>query len=166
MHRVRALEATECAELVRLVEEDADWDQSPDTVDRQPVFQQTLAYTVRLRCFCVAWRARPLATHHMTRGGMCVHRRQAGYAGPAKRGCTAPRRFVYKTAAYAIVERICQHLIPAVAKLYGTGTQEAIVLNWAYVRRYDPEHRPGLHVCARPREKNPLPCLVARFVTA
>ena len=46
-----ALSATECTELVRLVEEDADWDQSPDTVDRQPVFQQTLAYTVRLRCW-------------------------------------------------------------------------------------------------------------------
>lgn len=146
MHRVRVLEATECAELVRLVEEDAVWDQSPDTVDRQPVFQQTLAYTVRLH---VSPGERGPSPHTPCDSVVLCARRQAGYAGPAKRGSTAPHRFVYKTAAYAKVERICQHLIPAVAKLYGT-PKEAIVLNWAYVRRYEPEHRPGLHVCALP----------------
>jgi hypothetical protein len=59
---------------------------------------------------------------------------------------TVPHRFVYKTAAFASVQRLCDEtLIPAIAKLYNT-PKEAVVLNWAYVRRYDPENRPGLHV--------------------
>eukprot|EP00241_Pyramimonas_parkeae_P007387 CAMPEP_0114225512 /NCGR_PEP_ID=MMETSP0058-20121206/708_1 /TAXON_ID=36894 /ORGANISM="Pyramimonas parkeae, CCMP726" /LENGTH=313 /DNA_ID=CAMNT_0001336115 /DNA_START=105 /DNA_END=1043 /DNA_ORIENTATION=+ len=104
----------ECASLVRLLEnESTEWDRAPDTVDRNPVFQQTIAYT-------------------------------AGYAGPAKRDVVAPHCFVYKPEIYKLVERACEeHIFSAIAREFKT-PRSGLVLNWAYVRRYDPEYRPGL----------------------
>ncbi|KAK3277503.1 hypothetical protein CYMTET_14490 [Cymbomonas tetramitiformis] len=118
VHRLQVLSPTECQDIIDLMEsgEDGDstsWDTAPDTVDRRPVYQQTIMLVT-------------------------------GYAGLPKRQTVAPRRFVYKPEAYRIVEKACrEHLESAIARLYFTSVND-VVLNWAYVRRYDPQMRPML----------------------